>query len=194
MIRETLQLGDPLLKEKCVDVEQTDPKIDSIIEDLFDTLESEQLAGIAAPQIGYPINLFVSNIIRYRNGKKEIEDEERVYINPRILFESTEENVIFEGCGSVANRCLFGPVKRAKRVIIEAYDRSFRKFTLECDGILARVILHEYDHLKNIEFLNKVSDFSLLMSNENFKKYAKNHPEIWKAGEISVKNLNYLIN
>ena len=114
-------------------------------------------------------------------------DELRVYINPKIVQYSAEENVIYEGCGSVINGALFGPVKRSKEIVIEATDKNGNKFRLNCDGILARVIQHEYDHLWGIEFTEKIFDYKKLMSVEFYRATIKMSPEQVESSKITKK-------
>jgi peptide deformylase len=79
--------------------------------------------------------------------------------------------VIYEGCGTVAYAKLFAPVRRPEKIIIEASDESGNRFRLSADGMLARVIQHEYDHLNGIEFTEKITDMRKIMSSEEYKKY-----------------------
>jgi len=73
---------------------------------------------------------------------------------------------VYEGCGSVAHGELFAPVKRPKTITVEAYDKKGQKFRLVCDGLLGRVIQHEYDHLSGIEFTEKILDYRKIMSRD----------------------------
>ena len=77
---------------------------------------------------------------------------------------------MYEGCGSVAYSKLFAPVKRPKEVSIEAFDEKGKKFKLKADGFLARVILHEYDHLEGIAFTEKITDVTKMMSSGEYIK------------------------
>ena len=78
--------------------------------------------------------------------------------------------MIYEGCGSVAYAKLFAPVRRPEKIIIEATDENGNKFRLKADGMLARVIQHEYDHLNGIEFTEKITDMRKIMSSEEYRK------------------------
>jgi len=100
--------------------------------------------------------------------------------------------VIFEGCGSVLNGQLFGPVKRPQEITIQAYDQKGKKFQLRCDGILARVIQHEYDHLSGVEFLEKVSDYKQMMTVDYYRKNIRESKGQVEASKISVVEFNYL--
>ena len=97
-------------------------------------------------------------------------DKLRFYINPKIVFKSRRENLIYEGCGSIADGKLFGPVSRPKKIEIEAFNENGKKFKLRCDGILARVIQHELGHLMGEEFIDKVDDYTKVISIDHYKK------------------------
>ena len=112
----------------------------------------------------------------------------RTYINRQITFKSTKENIIYEGCGSVVNGDLFGPVSRSEEVEIEALNENGQKFKLRCNGILARVIQHEYDHLMGIEFLERVSDYKKIIVGNYYRKTIRNS-KLQKQNSLITKNV-----
>lgn len=187
-IRDTIQIGDPRLKaeNKVVD-DFNDPLIKQVITDLVDTMHQNELIGMAAQQIGENWKLFVTESRETENRPADQADELRVYINPVIVDVSGEESVIYEGCGSVLHGTLFGPVKRPREITIEAFDQNGNKFRLNCDGILARVIQHEYDHLSGIEFTEKIFDYKKLMTAEFYRSTVKMLPEHLAAQKITKK-------
>ena len=93
-----------------------------------------------------------------------------MYINPEIIWSSKKEITINEGCGSVAYAKLFSPIKRPGKIVIEAFDENGDKFSLAADGMLGRVIQHEYDHLNGVEFTEKIADMRKIMSSGEYKK------------------------
>lgn len=119
-------------------------------------------------------------------------DELRIYINPVIVEFSAEETVIYEGCGSLLNGQLFGPVKRPREITVEAFDQNSKKFRLTCDGILARVIQHEYDHLSGIEFIEKIYDYKKLMTADFYVKNIKSSKEQTEASIITQKAAQFV--
>ena len=163
------------------------PKIKRVIKDLKDTLRNSTLVGIAAPQIDQNYQIFITypKNTKYRNFGKG--DVLRTYINPKITFLSEEKSMIYEGCGSVVDDhgFPFGPVVRPKEIGVEAFDEKGRKFSLRCDGILARVIQHEMDHLKGVEFLQKVENSSKIVSEEFYKKNIKDSKQQILASKIT---------
>lgn len=188
VIRDTLQLGDPRLKNKNAFVKDfSSSSIKQIISDLVDTMRSQELVGMAAPQIGENIRIFVTEPRETKTRSADQSDELRVFINPVITLFSEEKSLIYEGCGSVVHGELFGPVIRPKEIVIEAYDAEGEKFRFICDGILARVIQHEYDHLSGIEFTEKISDYKKIVSLEWYIQTIRNSKKQVEESRISKK-------
>lgn len=186
-VRKTIQIGDSRLKAKNLIVKNFgDSRIKRVIKDLRDTMIKNDLIGLAAPQIGYNYRIFITQPRKTKARKLPKGDKLRVYINPRMAKYSEEKNIIYEGCGSVLNGNLFGPVKRPKEIIIEAYDEKKNKFQIRCDGILARVIQHEYDHMFGIEFTEKIYDYKKLMAKEFYIENIRNSKMQLEASNITV--------
>lgn len=170
-IRKVIQAGHPSLKKKNKKVTNfNSPKIKKLQKDLIDTMYKTNLIGIAAPQIAENYMVFVTHPRNTKARKLPKTDKLRIYINPKIIFKSRKKNMIYEGCGSVVNGELFGPVLRPQEIEVQAFNEKGKKFRLRCDGILARVILHEYDHLMGIEFIQKVQDYSKVIVGEYYRK------------------------
>jgi len=188
-VRTTIQIGDPRLKAKNIAVKDfSHPEIKRIIKDLKDTMRKKNLVGMAAPQIAKNYKIFVTEIRKTKARSEAQLDDFCVFINPKITHFSEKENVIYEGCGSVLSGQLFGPVKRPSEIVVEAFNINGEKFRLLCNGLLARVIQHEYDHLFGVEFTEKILDYKKLMSLEhyiNFMKEKKNQNS--KLFEITKK-------
>lgn len=193
MERETLQIGDPRMKapNKAV-TDLNDPKVKQVIADLVETMHANELVGMAAPQIGENYRIFVTEPRETATRPADQADELRVYINPEITVYSEEEVVIYEGCGSVAKGTLFGPVKRPREITIQALDSNGRRFELVADGLLGRVIQHEYDHLSGVEFIEKILDYRKVVDLEFYKKNIKNSPEQKQASIITKKEARTL--
>lgn len=182
-----LQIGDKRLKAQNKTLEKSNStKIKSVIQDLTATMLKNDIVGIAAPQIGINLKLFITEPRETKYRKADQSDKLRVYINPQIVEYSKDISTIYEGCGSVAATDFFGPVKRPRRITIEAYNQDFKKFSLTCDGLLARVIQHEYDHLFGIEFVEKISDYKKVMSLENYQKQIRTSAKQIKESKISL--------
>lgn len=171
VVENIIQIGNPILRNKNELVKNVkDKKVVETIENLVDTMRSFGMVGTAAPQIGVNLKIFVTEIRKteYRKGKDV--DELRIFINPKIVWKSKKEVVIYEGCGSVAHSDFFGPVKRPEKIVIRALNEKGEKIKLKASGLLARVIQHEYDHLIGIEFVEKICDFKKIMSKNEYLK------------------------
>lgn len=189
-VRTAIQVGDPRLKAKNKTVESfSDPDLKQVVGDLIDSMRAGELIGMAAPQIGENWRVFVTEPRETKTRTANQVDELRVYINPKITKVSKEQTVIWEGCGSFVHGELFGPVSRPKEITVEAQDLTGKRFSLVCDGILARVIQHEYDHLDGIEFIEKVTDLRQLKNVEFYLKDVKNSKEQIEASIITKKQL-----
>ncbi|MEK9178968.1 MAG: peptide deformylase [Patescibacteria group bacterium] len=193
MIRDLLQQENAKLKALNTVIDDfNSSKLSRLISDLIDTMHAAQLIGMAAPQIGQNYTVFVTELRETKYRTKDQTDELRVYVNPRIVSSSKERVVIYEGCGSVESVACFGPVSRPREITIEAFDAKGKKFRLTCDGILSRVIQHEYDHLQGIEFIDKIEDKSTLVTQEKYISEIKNSHEQLEASKITKVELQYI--
>ena len=147
-LRNLVIEGDPLLRKKSRTVDEITPRIIKLLDDMADTMYFENRGiGIAAPQVGVLRRVFVVDV-GDEHGKIE-------FINPEIL-ETSGSQTDNEGCLSVPGKTC--PVTRAEYVKVKALDRDGNEFTIEGEGLLARCILHEYNHLEGILFIDKSAD------------------------------------
>ncbi len=187
-VRNVIQIGHPALKAKNKKITSfSSVKTRKLLKDLRDTMYKTGLIGIAAPQIAQNYMVFVTHPRNTEVRKLPKTDKSRIYINPKISYYSKKMSLIYEACGSVSviDGFLFGPVSRAEVVEITAYDEKGNKFSLKTDGILARVIQHEYDHLRGVEFIQKVDDYAKLVSEEYYVKNIKNSKKQKNASKIT---------
>ena len=157
-IKPITQIGEPVLRAKAKTVLPKDKlKVQRFIKDMIDSLHAADLIGIAAPQIGVGLQIFITEIrkTKYRNDQ-DISDLQ-IFINPKITWLSKKETTLDEGCGSLSSM-LFGPVLRPAEVEVKALDENFKPFTLKAKGLLAKCIQHEYDHLQGTVVLDKFTD------------------------------------
>jgi peptide deformylase len=156
-VRTLHVLGSPVLRQKSAAVGRVDDEVRRLVEDLFATMHAARGVGLAANQIGVARRVAVVDV-------GEEDPPALVLINPVILARSDETEVEEEGCLSIPD--IFGEVKRAARVTVEALDQDGKPFRVEASGYKARAIQHEIDHLDGILFLDHLSAVkrSLLLS------------------------------
>ena len=173
IIKHATQIGDPMIRAKAKPVVASSamsPQTKKIVRDLIDSMRYHGLVGMAAPQIGVSLRIFVSEL-RETNVRRAGEmDAVRIFINPKIIRLSKTKRVGGEGCGSVAHAGLFGMVPRSNEVTVTALNERGKRFVLRAKGLLAAVIQHETDHLDGILFLDRLSNMKSLMSREEYVK------------------------
>ncbi len=169
-IIKTVQAGNPIIHTRSIDVTDfSSEETKRVITDLIDTMRAEDLVGMAAPQIGENVRIFVTEV-RETVYRKEGVDKLRIFINPKVVNVSEKLVSGYEGCGSVASAQFFGPVERPEEITVEAVDENGATFKHTADSLLARVIQHEIDHLDGILFHEKISDMKKVMSKEEYVK------------------------
>jgi peptide deformylase len=168
IVKSTTQVGNPVIRKISKPVLATSVIAEKIIKDLIDSMRYHGLVGMAAPQIGVNKRIFVTEIRKTKTRKQREIDPVRVFVNPEITYLSRKQELGYEGCGSVANAGLFGNVRRARSVVVEAFDEKGRKFKLRATGLLARIIQHEFDHLEGRIFLDRLSETKSIMSREEY--------------------------
>lgn len=162
MILPIVAYGDPVLRKEAKDIDEKYPELQELIASMFETMYNAYGVGLAAPQVGLPVRIFVIDASPFAEDE-DIDEEERrvlenfrkVFINARILEETGEEWAFNEGCLSIPN--IREDVYREEKITIEYFDENFVKHTEEYDGLIARVIQHEYDHIDGILFTDKLS-------------------------------------
>lgn len=158
MILPIVAYGDPVLKKKAEEIDQNYPDLKKLIEDMFETMYNANGVGLAAPQIGKSIRLFIVDatpVAEGEDGDPTCEDFKRVFINPIIFEESGEEWNCEEGCLSIPR--IRQEVKRKSTLKIEYYDENWDLYEEELDGFAARVVQHEYDHIEGVLFIDRIN-------------------------------------
>ena len=154
MIYPVIIYGDPVLRKRAEEITKDYPELPKLIEDMFETMYKSNGVGIAAPQIGKSIRIFV---VDGSPMDEELEDFKKVFINPEILEESEEEWKFEEGCLSIPG--LREKVERPEEITLHYFDENFQEHEEVFDGLKARIIQHEYDHLEGILFTDHLSAF-----------------------------------
>ncbi|MAL60083.1 MAG: peptide deformylase [Flavobacteriaceae bacterium] len=162
MIYPIIAYGDPVLRVIGKEINKDYPKLDTLIEDMFETMYASSGIGLAAPQIGLPIRLFIVDASPFEDDEDLTEEEraflkefKRVFINAKMVEETGDEWVFNEGCLSIPD--VREDVFRKDTITIEYLDENFKKKTETINGIAARIVQHEYDHIEGILFTDKLS-------------------------------------
>ena len=163
MILPIIAFGNPILKRKAEDIPENFEGLSSLLTDMFETMYAAKGVGLAAPQIGESIRLFIVDGSPFSNEEGEeidpkaigIEGFKKVFINPIIEEESGDLWPFQEGCLSIPK--IRENVSRKEKICVSYYDENWSLHRDEFDGYKARIIQHEYDHLEGILFTDKLS-------------------------------------
>jgi peptide deformylase len=168
MIYPIVVYGDPVLKKQAEDIEKGSLDVKALAADMFETMYAASGVGLAAPQIGKSIRLFVVDGEPMDEALKEFK---KVFINPEILEESGEEWAFEEGCLSIPG--IRADVFRAEKVKIRYFDEDWQEHTEEFDGLAARIIQHEYDHIEGVLFTDYLSGLKKRMMQSKLQNISK---------------------
>ena len=167
MIMPIIAYGDPVLRKKTAQVDKDYPGLRDLIADMFETMHGAPGVGLAAPQVGHSIRLFVvdseqlfkedeEGAEKKNNGKPKFTGQpiKETFMNPKVIKEFGKKWIYEEGCLSIPG--IREDVERDDTVVIQYYDYNFKFHEKEFDGITARIIQHEYDHLEGVLFVDRI--------------------------------------
>ena len=164
MILPIIAYGDPILKKKAVDIGKDYPNLDGLIANMFETMKNAKGVGLAAPQIGLSIRLFVIDAAPYAVKDKDEEETEedkelktfrKIFINAQILSEEGDKWKFNEGCLSIP--AIREDIERKPEVRIKYVDENFAEHNETYNGVRARIIQHEYDHIEGMLFTDRIN-------------------------------------
>ncbi len=168
---------DDVLRKKANPVEENSEELQELIDNMFDTMYNSDGVGLAAPQIGKLLRIFVADTDpMIEEDEKESAHGPIAMINPEITFQGGNNVEMEEGCLSIPG--INSAVTRPEKIVVQYLDRDFEKQELEVDGWLARVIQHETDHLDGILFLDHLSVFKRKLLSSKLKEIAEGRKEI----------------
>jgi peptide deformylase len=153
MIYPIVAFGDPVLKKVATDIERGAIDVKQLAEDMFETMYESSGVGLAAPQIGKSIRMFV--VDGQPLDEEKLKEFKKTFINPTIVEESGEKWAFEEGCLSIPG--IRADVFRKEKLRIRYFDTEWNEHTEEYDGLAARIIQHEYDHLQGVLFTDYLS-------------------------------------
>lgn len=160
MILPIVAYGDPILKKRASDIDRDHPDLDSLIDDMFETMYNAKGIGLAAPQIGESLRLFIVDASPFGDDEEDpeaqkVKDFKEVFINAEIRDTYGENYPFEEGCLSIPN--IREDVLRDDEISIRYYDRDWNLQEREFDGYAARIIQHEYDHIEGVLFVDRLN-------------------------------------
>jgi len=175
MVLPIVVYGDPVLRKMGTEIDKNYEGLEQLIADMFETMYKAKGVGLAAPQVGKPIRLFVIDTEPFTESDEDDEEDEeftpeqkkqlksfkKVFINAHIIEEEGDEWKFNEGCLSIPR--IREDVVRKPEIVIEYQDENFKKHREKYDGVIARVIQHEYDHIEGKLFTDRISPFKRKM-------------------------------
>lgn len=177
MILPIRAYGDAVLRQTATEIDKDYKNLSQLIENMFDTMADAYGVGLAAPQIGLAVRLFIVDLTpfaedeEYAEISEELKSFRKVFINPKILEKKGEEWKFNEGCLSIPG--VREDVSRPETIVIEYFDENWQKHKEEISDIRARVIQHEYDHIEGILFTDYLSTFKKKLVQNKLKSISK---------------------
>lgn len=178
MVLDIVKLGEDILRQKAQPVAEVNDEIRKLAEDMFDTMIEADGVGLAGPQVGKNLRMFVAIAD---------DDVRRVFINPQIIKTSEELGDYDEGCLSIPQ--VYETIRRPVRVTVQALNENGKPFTLDADGLLARIIQHEYDHLDGIVFIDRGDKEFAEKTTAQFKKRMERAEQKRKEKEAKARKI-----
>ena len=147
--------GHPVLRKKANEVAANEPHLQALVDEMFETMYNAEGVGLAAPQVGRPLRLFVIDSHAFKESYPDVEEMKEVFINPEVVEILGEDFNFNEGCLSLPE--IREDIVRKSEVILTYTNRDGERKTVHFKGLVARVILHELDHLEGHVFTDRVS-------------------------------------
>ncbi|MRH98908.1 peptide deformylase [Kriegella sp. EG-1] len=183
MMLPIVAFGDPVLKKVSIEIEENYPKLNELIENMWETMYNASGVGLAAPQIGLPIRLFIIDTRAFADDdslskveQKELSEFKKVFINAVIEEEFGEDFTFNEGCLSIPD--IREDITRKDTITITYLDENFKKKKETYNGLRARVIQHEYDHIEGILFTDKLSSLKKRLLKKRLTNISKGNIKI----------------
>jgi len=179
MILPIYAFGQPVLRKRSLPITSDYPELAILIDDMYHTMYSAKGVGLAAPQVGKDIRLFVLDTTQLDKKGEKADGIKRVFINAQLLDESGDPWLYEEGCLSIPD--IHVEIERNPTIRIKYLDTEWNEHTEAFDDVNARVIQHEYDHIEGILFIDRMKPLKRRMINRKLEKIRKgevetNHP------------------
>ena len=194
MILPILAYGSPVLKKIAIDITPNYPNLNGLISNMWETMYAAKGVGLAAPQIGLSIRLFVIDATPFLDDENmddfelhSINNFKKVFINPKITEENGSLWEFNEGCLSIPE--IREDVSRRSKIIIEYFDENFQFHRLELSGLAARVVQHEYDHIEGILFTDHVSSLKKRLIKRKLNNISSGSIKVDYEMKFNIKKL-----
>ena len=194
MILPILAFGSPVLKKTATDITPNYPNLNELISNMWETMYAAKGVGLAAPQIGLSIRLFVIDATPFLDDENmndfelnSIKNFKKVFINPKIIRENGSLWEFNEGCLSIPE--IREDVPRRSKIIIEYFDENFQFHRLELSGLAARVVQHEYDHIEGILFTDHISSLKKRLIKRKLNNISSGSIKVDYEMKFNVKKL-----
>ena len=194
MILPILAYGSPVLKKIAIDITPNYPNLNGLISNMWETMYAAKGVGLAAPQIGLSIRLFVIDATPFLDDENmddfelhSINNFKKVFINPKITEENGSLWEFNEGCLSIPE--IREDVSRRSKIIIEYFDENFQFHRLELSGLAARVVQHEYDHIEGILFTDHISSLKKRLIKRKLNNISSGSIKVDYEMKFNIKKL-----
>ncbi|TAE02493.1 MAG: peptide deformylase [Bacteroidetes bacterium] len=172
MIYPIVAYGDPILRKPAQEISNDfSTNLSEIIQNMFETMHHSEGVGLAAPQVGLSLRLFVVDGTSMEEDEAGMKDFVKTFINPTLLEEKGEEWAMTEGCLSIPN--IREDVSRKKTLKLRYFDEHWNEHIEEFTGLKARIIQHEYDHLEGVLFIDYLSNLKKRLLQNKLKNISK---------------------
>lgn len=176
MILPIVAYGDPVLKREAEEIEEDYPQLKELIANMYETMYNAEGVGLAAPQIGKSIRLFVVDASPFEEEEPQLKGFKKTFINPIIIEEEGDDWAFNEGCLSIP--AIREDVNRKPKITIEYYDEQFNLVEETYDGLAARVIQHEYDHIEGVLFTDLINPLKKRLLKSKLNNISKGNVKV----------------
>ena len=163
--------GDSILRKKASEITTDYPDLDILIANMFETMYAAHGVGLAAPQIGLSIRLFIIDATSFADDEPELKSFKKIFLNAQVVDESGEKWVFNEGCLSIPE--IRDDISRQNTIRISYYDENWQQHEETYKGLVARIIQHEYDHIEGKLFTDKLSPLRKAMLKKRLDSISK---------------------
>jgi peptide deformylase len=176
MIYPIVAYGTPVLKQQAALIDRENPDLQDIIKNMFDTMYNAHGVGLAAPQVGFSIRLFIVDASPFEDEDPALKGVKKVFINAQIIEEEGKEWKFNEGCLSIPT--IREDIERKPVIRMKYQDENFVEYEETFSGILARVIQHEYDHIEGILFTDRLSQLRRTLLKSKLQDISKGKVQV----------------